>query len=46
MQGRRITVRAQDGAERIIWVDPEGRILRLEIPGDRFVAERTAPPGR
>lgn len=45
VQGRRITVRPGDGAERIVWVDGEGRVLRVEIAANRFVAERTALPG-
>lgn len=44
VQGRRITIRVE-GVERRIWIEGNGRVLRLEIPGDRFVAERTAPPG-
>lgn len=44
-QGRRLTVRPGGSAERTVWVDGEGRVLRLEIPGSRFVAERSAPPG-
>jgi hypothetical protein len=43
VEGRRLTVRA-GGEERSVWVDDAGRVLRVEL-GDRFVAERTAPPG-
>lgn len=43
VEGRRLTVSA-GGEDRTVWVDAEGRVLRVEL-GDRFVAERTAPPG-
>jgi hypothetical protein len=44
MQGSRMTVRA-DGTERIVWLDGEGRVLRVEVPSRQYVAERTAAPG-
>lgn len=44
VQARRIHVQPQGLAERIVWVDDQGRVLRLQIPADDFVAERTALP--
>jgi hypothetical protein len=44
VEGRRLTV-GVGGNERTVWVDDQGRVLRLEMAGDRLVAERTAPPG-
>jgi hypothetical protein len=44
VQATRITVRPQGGQERIIWVDGQNRVLRLEIPGRNLVAERTELP--
>lgn len=44
VQGTRITVRLQGGGERIVWVDAQNRVLRLEIPGRNLVAERTDLP--
>lgn len=40
----RIAVTPENGQERVVWVDDHGRVLRLEVPGRRFVAERAAPP--
>jgi hypothetical protein len=45
VQGRRMTVKPAGGAERTVWLDGEGRVLRVEVPSNRYVAERTAPPG-
>jgi hypothetical protein len=41
---RRLTVRPAVGAERRIWVDDQGRVLRLEVAANQLVAERTALP--
>jgi len=41
---RRWRAVAQDGAERLIWADAEGRILRLRIPARRFEALRDDVP--
>jgi len=41
---RRLTIRPEQGDERILWVDAQDRVVRLEIPGRGYVAERTAPP--
>ena len=41
---RRLTVAPQGLPERIVWVDSQNRVLRLEIPSDDFVAERTSLP--
>ena len=32
------------GVERTVWVDREGRVLRVEVPSTGYRAERTAPP--
>jgi hypothetical protein len=45
MQGRRMTVSLPGGGERNVWLDAEGRVLRVEVPATGYVAERTAPPG-
>jgi hypothetical protein len=45
VQARRLTVRPAGGNERVAWLDGEGRVLRVEVPAARYVAERTAPPG-
>lgn len=41
---RRIEVRPAGLAARTVWVDQEGRVLRLRIEADQFLAERTALP--
>jgi hypothetical protein len=33
-----------DGLERLVWVDAQGRVLRVEIPSTGFVAERLRAP--
>lgn len=43
-QATRLTVRPQGGQERIVWVDAQNRVLRLEIPGRNLVAERQELP--
>jgi hypothetical protein len=40
----RLNIRPEQGDERILWVDAQDRVLRLEIPARGYVAERTAPP--
>lgn len=44
VNARRITVRTEDGEERTVWVDGEGRVLRVRVPAREYVAERTTPP--
>ncbi|MEJ2501918.1 MAG: hypothetical protein P8177_01160 [Gemmatimonadota bacterium] len=44
VSARRIRVAPQGLSERSVWVDDQNRVLRLEIPADNFVAERTALP--
>lgn len=41
---RRLDVEPAGMPGRTVWVDEQGRVLRLEIPDDGFVAERTALP--
>jgi hypothetical protein len=42
---RRLTFEPEGMALRTIWVDDEGRMLRLSIPDLAYLAERTALPG-
>ncbi|HUG41382.1 MAG TPA: hypothetical protein VMM12_12920 [Longimicrobiales bacterium] len=44
VSAHRIVVEPAGLSRRIIWVDDQGRVLRLEIPDDSFVAERTSLP--
>jgi len=44
LDARRVIVRPEGSPERLVWIDNSGRILRLEIPELRLVAERTAAP--
>lgn len=41
---RRLDVQPEGGAAAQVWVDGEGRVLRVAIPSSNFVAERTALP--
>jgi hypothetical protein len=43
LDANRVQVTA-DGVERIIWVDAQGRVLRVEIPSTGFLAERVRAP--
>ena len=42
---RRLTVSPTGLPDRSVWVDSQGRVLRLEIEGRGMTAERLAPPG-
>lgn len=44
LQAREIRIEPEGLSPRIIWVDDQGRVLRLRIPADGFVAERTRLP--
>jgi hypothetical protein len=44
VQARRITVQPDGGDERRVWVDGEGRVLRVEVPARNLVAVRTTLP--
>jgi hypothetical protein len=44
VSARRISVQPAGGAERTIWADAEGRILRVRVASAQYVAERTAAP--
>lgn len=44
VEARRIRVVDEEGEIRIIWVDGQGRVLRVEIPGEGYVAVRQALP--
>jgi hypothetical protein len=44
LSARRILVRPAGGAERTVWADAQGRILRVRVPSSQYVAERMAPP--
>jgi hypothetical protein len=44
VQARKITVQPDGGDVRNIWVDSQGRVLRVEIPARNLVAVRTTLP--
>jgi len=39
-----LLVQPQGGLEANVWVDDLNRVLKVEIPGRRYLAERTEPP--
>lgn len=41
VQARRVELSAEGGADRTVWYDRQGRVLRVEIPSLSYVAERT-----
>ena len=45
VSARRLSVRPTGMPDRTVWVDAQGRVLRLEIPDRGMTAERLAPPG-
>lgn len=45
VSARRLVVEPAGAAARRIWVDDQGRVLRVEVPACSFTAERIAPPG-
>jgi hypothetical protein len=45
VNARRILFQPNGMAARTLWVDEQGRVLRLAIPDHGYVAERTALPG-
>ena len=44
VSARRLVVEPAGLARRLVWIDDQGRVLRLEIPDESFIAERTALP--
>ena len=44
IDARKINVAPAGGTARTVWVDAEGRVLRLEIPGSDIVAQRVQAP--
>ena len=44
VSARRLTVQPEGGDARSVWVDDQGRVLRVEIPAVGYVAVRTALP--
>ncbi len=44
VSARKFSIRPAGMPERTIWVDDQGRVLRLNIPSQNYVAERTALP--
>lgn len=38
---RRVTFSTGDGDDRTVWFDRQGRVLRVEVPSRRYVAQRT-----
>lgn len=45
VESRRIVATVDGGDERRIWVDGQGRVLRVEVPARGLVAERLNAPG-
>jgi hypothetical protein len=43
-RGRKLTVTLTGGDTRSVWVDAEGRVLKVEVPAKGYVAIRTALP--
>jgi hypothetical protein len=44
VSARPVDVTVENGVDRRVWIDGEGRVLRLEIPSRSLVAERTELP--
>ena len=40
----RLSITTKGAPERSVWVDGEGRVLKVEVPAHRLVALRDAPP--
>jgi len=44
LEARKVSVAPAGTSERFVWIDSQGRVLRLEIPSTGFVAARVAAP--
>jgi hypothetical protein len=44
VRGRRLDIEPAGGDVRTVWIDSEGRVLRVEVPARNYVAVRTALP--
>lgn len=44
LNARRLAVTPANGQERLVWIDAENRVLRMEVPASGFVAVRTEGP--
>ena len=44
VDARRLSIAPAGGPERLVWVDAQGRVLRLEVPATNFVAQRVELP--
>lgn len=44
VQARKLTVQPAGGDVRTVWIDGEGRVLRVDIPSKSYSAVRTAMP--
>ena len=44
LSARHLVITIPGNPDRHVWVDAQGRVLRVEIPGRNFVAERIAAP--
>lgn len=44
VRARKLTVQLAGGDTRSMWIDAQGRVLRVEIPARNYVAVRTALP--
>jgi hypothetical protein len=43
-RARRVTVEPAGGDTRHVWIDAQGRVLRVEVPGRNYTAVRTTLP--
>lgn len=44
LEAKKISVTPASGQQRFVWVDAQGRVLRMEIPASNFVAARVDAP--
>lgn len=44
LDARRLSVTPAGAGERLVWVDEQGRVLRVEIPGSDYTAQRVELP--
>jgi hypothetical protein len=38
---RRVELSSEEGDDRVVWFDRQGRVLRVEVPALGYAAERT-----
>jgi hypothetical protein len=44
IEARKLSITSPGGPERIVWIDAQGRVLRMEIPSTSFLAQRVEAP--